>query len=73
MDDRSGIVHSVSATSGPHAEWYWCLSHNAVEPGSGCRDTERMGPYPTREAAANWKQTVAERNEKWDAEDAEWE
>lgn len=54
-------------------EWYWCLTHNAVEPRSGCRDTERMGPYPTREAAANWQQTVAERNEKWDAEDEEWE
>lgn len=53
-------------------QWYWCLRHQAVEPQAGCRDTERMGPYPTAGEAANWQQKVAERNQQWDAEDEEW-
>ena len=32
-----------------------------------------MGPYESREAAANWKDKVDARNEKWEAEDKEWE
>ncbi len=52
-------------------QWYWCLKHNAVEPRGGCRDADRMGPYPTPEAARNWREKVAERNEAWDAEDDE--
>ncbi len=30
---------------------------------------DRMGPYPTEEAAENWRQQVAKRNEAWDDED----
>ncbi|MCU4186881.1 hypothetical protein K6U06_21120 [Acidiferrimicrobium sp. IK] len=56
------------ASSGP---WYWCLRHERVEPEDGCANAERLGPYPTREAAANWKATTEARNKEWDREDAE--
>ena len=55
-------------------EWYWCLEHDRVEAAdSGCPPDKRHGPYPTKEAAANWKDNVDARNEQWDAEDAAWE
>ena len=56
------------------SDWYWCLDHDAVEPASGtCPPDRRMGPYPSREAAANWKEQVAARNDQWEAEDEAWE
>lgn len=55
-------------------EWYWCLEREvAVTADDPCPPDRRLGPYPTREAAENWKQTVEARNEKWDAEDRERE
>jgi hypothetical protein len=30
---------------------------------------DRMGPYPTKEAAEHWRDHVAARNEAWDEED----
>jgi hypothetical protein len=51
-------------------EWYWCLDHRAVAPaGPACPPDRRLGPYPSRDAAEHWKDTVDARNEKWDAED----
>ena len=32
-----------------------------------------LGPYPSKAAAENWRDTVAARNEAWDAEDDRWE
>ncbi|HET9442735.1 MAG TPA: hypothetical protein VFO65_05390 [Acidimicrobiales bacterium] len=53
--------------------WYWCVHHGRVEQGvTGCPPAERMGPYPTEEAARNWRQQVEERNDRWDAEDRAW-
>jgi hypothetical protein len=55
-------------------EFYWCLDHNRVEGAdSDCPPDKRHGPYPTKEAAANWKETVKARNDQWDAEDEEEE
>lgn len=51
-------------------EWYYCLKDNRVEMGDECAQKDRMGPYPTREAAENWRTLVAERNEEWDNDDA---
>lgn len=56
-----------------HGEWYWCLKHGTVEPKGGCPDKDRLGPYPTPEAARHWRDRVSERNEVWDAEDEAWE
>ncbi len=50
-------------------EWYWCLEHNtAVTEDDPCPPSRRLGPYPSRVAAENWKQTVDARNEAWDAD-----
>jgi hypothetical protein len=57
----------------PETEWYYCLTHKAVETKDGCRAIDRFGPYPTREDAAQALQKVEERNEEWDAQDEEWE
>ena len=52
-----------------HAWWY-CLKHNEVEQGAGCPGKDRLGPYPSREAAARALETVRERNKEWDAADS---
>ena len=49
--------------------WWFCLKHMAVEPDEGCPGKDRLGPYPTREAAANALETARRRNEEWDAQD----
>ena len=50
-------------------DWYYCFKHDAVEPREGCAPSDRMGPYPTPEAARNWRERVEQRNREWDAED----
>jgi hypothetical protein len=53
--------------------WYWCLAHGTVEPAeSSCPPDRRLGPFPTSEAAAGWKDTFEARNKEWDRADAEW-
>lgn len=47
-------------------EWYWCLTHHAVEPYEGCKSEERLGPYATQADAARALEKVAERNEQYD-------
>jgi len=55
-------------------EWYWCQRHGKVEPASErCSADQRIGPFPSREAAANWQDTIAARNEAWDAADKAWD
>jgi hypothetical protein len=49
--------------------WWFCMKHMAVEPEDGCAGKHRLGPYPTREAAAHALETVQRRNEEWDAQD----
>lgn len=50
-------------------EWYYCIEHKNVEPKLGCRITTRIGPFPTKEDAANALQRVKERNEEWKEDD----
>lgn len=50
--------------------WYYCLDHKTVEPAEGCRAEVRLGPYPTREEAAQALETVDRRNEEWDKDPA---
>jgi hypothetical protein len=52
--------------------WWWCLKHNEVEPDSGCGHMDRLGPYATREMAAQGLETAAGRTQAWDDEDEEW-
>lgn len=54
-------------------QWYWCLDHGRPEPhASMCRAAERLGPFASEAEARKWKDTAEARNEKWDAEDEEW-
>ena len=54
------------------AEEYWyCLKHHAVEPREGCKNADRLGPYPTREDASRALEKVQQRNEAWD-NDPDW-
>jgi hypothetical protein len=54
-------------------QWWWCQTHGVAEQGPGCRAQDRLGPYPTAEAAASWKSTHEGREDAWDAEDDRWE
>ena len=49
--------------------FYFCLTHETVEEGAGCRGADRMGPYPTGAAAANWQSAHAAREDAWKAAD----
>jgi hypothetical protein len=54
-----------------HGDWYYCFTHGRAETRDACTLMDRMGPYPTKEAAENWRERVAERNAACDAEDDE--
>lgn len=54
---------------------YWfCLKHNRVESDEeiDSKGDNRVGPYPTAERAANWREEFQSRNERWEEEDREW-
>lgn len=55
------------------APWYWCLTHQQVEPAGQCRATDRMGPYDSPEAARDWKDRAEGREDAWKAEDERWD
>jgi hypothetical protein len=52
-----------------HGEWYYCFKHKKVERRDDCQQRDRMGPYPTQEAAEHWQDRVAQRNETWEKDD----
>jgi len=47
-------------------DWYYCFKHEKVETRDECHHMDRMGPYPTQEDAAHWRDRVEARNEEWD-------
>ncbi len=53
-------------------EWYYNTRTGEVEQGKQSGSLHRMGPYPTREAAAEAYERAADRNEAWDEEDRAW-
>lgn len=52
-------------------DWWFCLKHHEVEPRKGCKNSDRLGPYQTREEAAGALARVEERNEEWEEADRE--
>jgi len=52
------------------AEYWYCLKHHEVEGEEGSRNADRLGPYPTAEAASRALEKVAERNEEWEHDPA---
>lgn len=59
------------AEEGPVAEFYFNTKTREVEEGKPSSWTNRMGPYPTREAAQKALQQADARTEAWDEADAE--
>ena len=55
--------------TGAHMSWYYCLTHQRVEPEDGCANDQRMGPYETENEAASALERAAERNAAYDADD----
>lgn len=52
-------------------EWWYCLQHSRVEAADeSCADSQRLGPYPTPEAAANALAIAEARNDEWDNDPA---
>ena len=51
-------------------EYWFCLIHKTVEGEAGCRNADRLGPYPTAAEAARALEKVEERNESWDNDPA---
>ena len=50
--------------------WWYSLKYGTVEDDDGpTPGKDRLGPFPTREAAARALETVQERNKEWDAKD----
>jgi hypothetical protein len=58
--------------TGKPGEWFYCLKHKKVEEGPECPARNRLGPYPTAEAASHALERVAERNDEWDT-DPRWQ
>ena len=51
-------------------QWFYCLKHHAVEPESGCKASDRLGPYASEAEAAHALEKVQERNEAWESDPA---
>ena len=50
--------------------WWYSLRDHTVEDDDGpTPGKDRLGPFPTREAAERALETVQERNAEWDAKD----
>jgi hypothetical protein len=50
--------------------WWYSLTRHTVEDDDGpTPGKDRLGPFPTPEAAARALETVQRRNEEWDAQD----
>lgn len=54
------------------AEYWYCLTHQRVERGSTCKAEDRLGPYPTEEAARHWRDHHESREERWEEQDEAW-
>lgn len=54
-------------------QWGWDLVRQRAVPWNERGPGENiLGPYPSREAAEDWKSTVEARNTKWDEDDEAW-
>jgi hypothetical protein len=64
MSDDAGLGDA-------RGEWYYCFKDQKVETRDECNQMDRMGPYPTREAAEHWRDQVDKRNEAWEDDEDE--
>lgn len=70
-EDREDRIEKVTK---PHdlGEFYLNTRTGEVEEGKVSGSLNRMGPYPTREAATEAYERAADRNEAWDEADKAW-
>ncbi len=61
------------ATDDLTGTYWYCQEHSTVEPFDGCDSHRRIGPFDTAAEAAKALDTIAERNRRYDAEDAAWD
>ncbi len=54
-------------------EWYVNIKTGEISKGKVSGWTTRIGPYPSKAAAAQWRGQAAARNEEADLLDLEWE
>ena len=54
-----------------HDQWWYNLVTGEVEFGAGAPNSERLGPYATKDEAEHALQRARERNDAWDAQDDE--
>lgn len=52
--------------------WFYCLTHQRVERGVGCRSADRLGPYATESEASAAFEIARHRSELWDDDDQRW-
>lgn len=52
--------------------WY-CSDHHRAEAFADCDSHNRIGPFPSLADAAQALQTIAAREDRFDAEDAAWD
>ena len=64
-----GMTNESTHLGDAQGEWYYCFKHKTVETRDECHQMDRMGPYPTREDAENWRERVAARNKAWDEDE----
>ncbi len=57
---------------GRNTAFYYNLKTHAVEEEGQSKAKDLLGPFPSREAAANALQTVHDREEQKSGEDREW-
>lgn len=53
--------------------WYYCLTHQKVERGVGCRGGDRMGPYPDEATAGRALEIARERTMEADQANRKWD
>ncbi|HEX2153913.1 MAG TPA: hypothetical protein VHL52_08040 [Acidimicrobiia bacterium] len=70
MSHAQGLWHGYR--EGMEEEWYYCVEHDRVEAKFGCRITNRLGPYATREEAEQALEKVEQRNAEWE-DDPDWQ
>ena len=74
MNERDDDLADLSGRSPTVEQWWWDLAQ-----GRAVRDDERgpdrdvLGPYPSRQAAEDWRQSHEAREDAWDEEDERWE
>jgi hypothetical protein len=69
----AGPMGRTVTTEDLESTYWFCVDHHAVEEFAGCGSHNRIGPFPTRAAAADALQTIAARERRYDAEDAAWD